>query len=776
MNQNIKPNLLCPSCGKKAAYQFINTGIIKCSACGYDTTEEYKEKRKLEKKQSSEAETTLELIEEYKKSTGKHHRFSDKVLQYFNINAGSHQLKSGKVRRSIILSDYNNRQFKFLSRSIKVKPIWMALQSNSWWYLPKKIKEITGPIYIVEGPWDVFSLYEALDIVSICPVNGAGSIRAEAVAELQDDFFNREIIFIFDNDKAGRSGVEKAAKIILERTRPASVSICDLSNITQVGGDIDDLVMSCNLDGLKSALNERHFISINSLEKKWPLPAIPVPFYDRKTVEEIWNSFSLQGIERDQHLVEIAFSLYSDPVLAKKEFYKLKTVYTEMLSYALNLSIKELIKKYKIVKSSNNYLMMKKNEKPWVEMEDSELYQITCEAYGIAYGINGNTIRKKTEVEHVFHILFNSSLDVEFDKIDQIFFKSKIFDVKLGQFREYSDNDYFTARLNFDPSSNKSNVLQETLSTWFESDEEIILEFKKLLWHVMSRQRHDHKFFLLLGPGGDGKGEAAKFLEALVPKTSYVPIEKLLQEKNDTFLLAVSSCDLNISDEMAVNGRVSEHTLKRLTGGAKVTIDRKFKSATTLKLHSAYVTLSNTLPAVSDNTLYFYKRLRIFEFKKTLRETENEKFNFFESVLLPALPDICFELIADSEALNEKFNKNPIMETRVRQSSPTFSYWEDFFEGETLISECTEIYISSKLAIGVNITDNYKKFRTYLKENGHSDMSSERFSRGSEEVLFSFLIKKYKDIEKKPIRVRQSKARYICFYKNEKLNQDEVRF
>lgn len=769
MNKSTIP-MVCPSCGeksgrgKKSAYKFVNTGIIKCSACGYDTTAEYKEKMRQQRDNANQAETTLELVEEYRHNTGKTHRFSDKVLSFFKINATTHVLKNGKHRRSLILSNHNGQGIKFLSRSSKVKPIWMALQNQSWWFTPERVKDIKGILYIAEGPWDVFALYDALDIVAISPINGAGSIVADAVAELRDEFDGHEIVIVFDNDKAARAGVEKAARNILELSRPKSVSIVDLSKLTKVGGDIDDLVAEGKIEELKSALSERHFIATTQIAARWPLPPIPVSFYDSITVQKIWNVFSLAGIDREMAMAEISFSISSDPTLAKTELYKIRTVYSEMVSYALQISLKEIIAKYRIVKNSKDLMFQPDQFEPWQPVDGSELYRLTCEIYGNALGVNVETQRKKAEVEHIYHSLLNYTEMVEFNLPNRIFFRTKIFDSKTKQFRSYERDDYYSAKLDYDPDfENSSTVLNDVLKSWF-NDSQTIFEFKKLMWFVMSRRRDDAKFFLFVGQGGDGKGEAAKMFESLVPQTSYVPIEKLLGEKNDTYLVAIAGCDLNVSDELPVNGRVTEETLKRLTGGAKITTDRKFKVAITTYLRAAYIILSNTIPAVSDLTASFYQRLKIFEFKNTFRNTDKEKRNFFKEIIEPAMPSIAYQLCAMSSELDERFSHDAKIEERVRLSSPIYAYWEEQFDSDLLLPPFEKFEHEGRGIIAFNITEHYKKFKDYSKENRSGDnTSSERFSRGSADILFSFLQGKKITADKEAHRMRKAKSRYIYY-------------
>lgn len=745
----------CPYCGKKDAYYtYTNTGIEKCWACGFDNTAEVMREKKM---RVTEFPDRKKLAEKYREKTRKHWRLSEKILRDWKIESVKYTSKNGKTFPVLQLCDFDGVPVKFLS-TIGDSPKWVTWprsKENEKKFFHSRIDpvKIEGDIFIVAGQWDIFALYEKYGIDGISPLNGEGGGSADAVDAIADVVAKRNVIIVFDNDKAGRAGADKLARNLLRYAKPASVKIIDLSEyVPGGGGDLDDYA--------RSGKTKENFLQIventpvyvdeisRSLENLDLRDGIATPkietAYDDKTIKAIWQISGMNRVRRDESIAEISMTLDAEPKLIKENIKKIEKIVEYMHSYAVGEYAKVFCEKNGIVVDKNSSDLHLCNNNVYEEISEEKLYEICQKIYGMATGEQENFNISGKIFDHIVKLVRRNAEPVEFMTDEgKIVFSDVLFDALTLEKSQLSKTDLVKHTLGFplEGSGDCKNFFQ-AIDEWFP-DETHRRNYLKLCWLAMSKIRDEHLFFILHGGGGDGKGEAAKILESLVgaEATSAVSLDKLSSGGNSSYMAALHEKYLNISDEYPRGEKIDDAVIKRLTGGGLITVDRKYKTAVTFRSKALQVLVTNHYPVVSDFTDGFWRRTRIIKFRK-VKSPEN---GFFQKKILPEMSAVARYVIDTGRKMyyedggfpRPSSNNKEIRE--IKTGNAVWNFWDDMFQRESFI-KCYNIESHEGKEIALfDITDYYKRFKSYAEENGYKNMSSEAFRKQSEDICHDLL-------------------------------------
>jgi putative DNA primase/helicase len=121
-----------------------------------------------------------------------------------------------------------------------------------------------------------------------------------------------------------------------------------------------------------------------------------------------------------------------------------------------------------------------------------------------------------------------------------------------------------------------------------------------------------------LGGGANGKSTLAEIVAALHAKITALTIDSL-----DGFkLVSLIGASLVYVDETP--SRIDEQELKKLISGGLVQIDRKFREPINLRPTAKWIICGNSLPALSDQSHGFWRRMPIVTFERQFAEHEQD--------------------------------------------------------------------------------------------------------------------------------------------------------
>ena len=114
-----------------------------------------------------------------------------------------------------------------------------------------------------------------------------------------------------------------------------------------------------------------------------------------------------------------------------------------------------------------------------------------------------------------------------------------------------------------------------------------------------------------LGGGANGKSTLAEIVSALHEKTSAMTLDSL-----DGFKLSgLLGASLVYVDETPQ--RIDEQRLKAIISGGLIQVDRKYREALSFRPTAKWIICGNSLPAISDQSLGFWRRLPVVPFTQS---------------------------------------------------------------------------------------------------------------------------------------------------------------
>ncbi|MHB8391980.1 MAG: DUF5906 domain-containing protein [Acidobacteriaceae bacterium] len=119
-----------------------------------------------------------------------------------------------------------------------------------------------------------------------------------------------------------------------------------------------------------------------------------------------------------------------------------------------------------------------------------------------------------------------------------------------------------------------------------------------------------------LGSGSNGKTTLAEIIETLHGKTTAMDLGNL----SGFGLVGLIGASLALVDEVPM--RLDEQRLKSLLSGGLTMIDRKYRDPLSFRPSAKWIILGNVLPAISDQTHGFWRRMKIVPFNTRISDTQ----------------------------------------------------------------------------------------------------------------------------------------------------------
>ena len=151
-----------------------------------------------------------------------------------------------------------------------------------------------------------------------------------------------------------------------------------------------------------------------------------------------------------------------------------------------------------------------------------------------------------------------------------------------------------------------------------------------------------HFAYMLVGSGSNGKSTYLTLVERLLGQDNIanVALQDLIRDKFKTYQLVGKLA--NIYADLPKNAIFDTGKFKVLTGGDRVTVERKFKDPFETRITARMIFSANELPEVNDRTYAFWRRWIVVEFPHQFAPnpdlidelmTEEELSGFFNKVL-----------------------------------------------------------------------------------------------------------------------------------------------
>lgn len=788
----------CPECNKKQTLSWAQAHphAFHCFACGYNGNAFTLGFRDQEKKPTTTEEAmTIEGFKARRRAKGgafakeSRHRLSDQVVAEFDLRVRQANGKNGRPLLQIPFTNADGETVKYLTTFSKpwLSPTAAFKPKDFWLNLHRLPKNKAGQVvYVLAGEWDLFAFWEHTGVHGISPANGEGS---KPRIEDTDIFAGKTVIFLYDNDAAGRKGSKQIASLILRHQKKVRVKCVNLAALGCPGGeDIDyffanggtkdrlaDLVK--NTPDFTDSTPEDVFRLINTLpERGIPRPVNSVSDMSADVLETIWRAGALPENQKRKVFEQLAQEEGIRPdqmrlLSARVRYYENELA--TMIFFAFDDYLSRAFRENHIRAQATGSGLYERN---YYRYENGVYRALTADqrrrlVNNIARLIcsadsrmNLSRVRKQLD-EDLTHRLDNLPDEVFDDHPGIINFRNGLYDLEKGLLIEHTPEHLSTFQLAIEYHQGRPCPwFTQALETWFE-DDQVRREFLKLCFYAITGNRAQHIAAFFYGEGGDGKGEAVKILKSLVgeDRTSAIGLEDL----DDPFMAAgLFGKWLNIADEVNRKTHLNDGKFKKVTGGSTMTSNVKYGQPITFEPKALWVIIANSVFSSSDNSRGFNRRIKFIVFRQV--PTDKKVENFFSTKLKPELSAIADYILTEGRRLYEE---EGFRETEAEQAikddlargHSVNAFWQDVFTD--YVDGQNEITISRPAPAGqfdgweyIDPHAFFERYKQHCKETGSHSSSYQNFVRDSRNIV-ERLLNAAPGKGAQPVKVQRGKIR-----------------
>jgi len=235
------------------------------------------------------------------------------------------------------------------------------------------------------------------------------------------------------------------------------------------------------------------------------------------------------------------------------------------------------------------------------------VYDLWCPYYA--------QVALKTIVHDTFEIVR------QFNAGDYINLKNGVLDLNTFKMYKHSPEFYSTVQLPFEyTKASPTPVFDRFMEDITCGDKDMQLLLQEMAGYCLCSNTFAAKSFFLVGEGNNGKSVFAQVLQNIVGEGNYS--SATLTALSGTFGLAsLINANVNIAAENN-SGRVNSEIFKAIVSGDVVEVNRKYRDAISVKLHTKLVLLFNELPDSSDLTYGYFRRIILIPFRKIVSKEE----------------------------------------------------------------------------------------------------------------------------------------------------------
>ena len=192
--------------------------------------------------------------------------------------------------------------------------------------------------------------------------------------------------------------------------------------------------------------------------------------------------------------------------------------------------------------------------------------------------------------------------------------KNTRLDIRNGKCLEFTPDaiEFDRIPVVYDPSTYCAD-LDKMLNKVFIGDREVINLFEEMVGYCLIKHSRYSKMFLCYGSGSNGKSTILDLLKTFLGQGNYSALS--LEKVTDRFATAELENKLaNIGDDVDNTTIRDSGTLKKISSGNTVTVERKGERPYKISPYATHIYSANTIPRSFDKTDGFYRRWLLIPF------------------------------------------------------------------------------------------------------------------------------------------------------------------
>lgn len=309
------------------------------------------------------------------------------------------------------------------------------------------------------------------------------------------------------------------------------------------------------------------------------------------------------------------------------------------------------------------------------------------------------------------------SVAKDFNTGDYINLEDGVLDLSSYKLKKHSPKYLSTIQLPFKYLSKmETPIFNKYLNDITCGDVEIQNVLQEITGYCLCNSTAAEKAFFFVGSGCNGKSVYAKILQMLSGDGNFSNTS--LSAIGGNFGLAqLSSSNVNISAENN-SAKVNSEVFKAIVSGDTVEVNRKYKDAISVKIHTKLVLLFNSLPDCDDLTYGYFRKILIIPFNQRIQK-EDIDVSLIDK-LKEELPGIFHWAIQGLKRLQ----KNNYKFSDCEASNVALSKYKEELNPVTIFFD--ENY-AFRNGLSVKRSDIYKSYYNYCINNSIDVLSCQKF-------------------------------------------------
>lgn len=316
-----------------------------------------------------------------------------------------------------------------------------------------------------------------------------------------------------------------------------------------------------------------------------------------------------------------------------------------------------------------------------------------------------------------------------------------VFSVKNGTFFSHSSSHIITKRIatNYKKEETECAVLDEFMSTITCGNKEIEQLLYEIVGYCLSPTIFIHKFFIIVGEGGNGKSAFLNLLTALLGRWNVgnTPLNKY----GGRFELAgMEHIAVNIGDDISNKALLESDNLKKLVSGDPVKVEYKGQQGYTIYPTCKHIFSTNSMLRIIDTTYGIKRRFVAIPFRANLKG-KMKPFILKDIIKAGGLPVLLNRALEGLQRLydNQEFTLcdevKQETEQRLNETNPIHIFNEMWKNNEFEPYES----LTAKEFICVPVEQvptnkYYKYYKDFCKQYGYEALGITKFNQGMKEL------------------------------------------
>jgi putative DNA primase/helicase len=212
---------------------------------------------------------------------------------------------------------------------------------------------------------------------------------------------------------------------------------------------------------------------------------------------------------------------------------------------------------------------------------------------------------------------------------DWVNFKNGSVNSETGEFKKPSDEIFTQTWINFNYRSDANGeyierVLREILCDEKDGDSKYTF-FLEMVGYLFTGGNTHNRMFFLTGTGANGKSTLMHLITEIFK--GYTCAVQLQDLSRNFGLQPLLGKKVNIVYDLSAKALTDIGSIKAITGGDEISIDRKFESTISVRLGTKILATGNILPKVDEATFAFFRRVVHLELKNRFTNPDRGIYN-----------------------------------------------------------------------------------------------------------------------------------------------------